>query len=226
LIGLQGGRKGDKGGYSVPTLLENAFIGGNIIPTVLLILVVLYWIIVILGVLDFDFLDLDLDLDAGDGPFLAILTFLKVGELPFMFVLSVLILNFWIIAMLMYYLPIATGGILNTVLLIPAMMLSLFITKLEFFPLTFIIKYRSIQSNSLLADKGDEMVEELCFLKCEVKDGRLGQAEIKREGASVVINVKSEYEGVSFQKDEVAFVNRKDTEKNIYYIVKNGGVSK
>jgi hypothetical protein len=210
----------------VTELLKNAFTGANIIPTVLLILVVLYWSIVILGVLDFDFFDFDLDLDAGDGPFYALLSFIKVGELPFMFVFSILILNFWIIAMLMYYLPIAPGGILNTVLLIPAMMLSLFITKFEFFPLRFIIKYRRIQSNSLVGDIGDEVVGQLCFLKCEVKDGRLGQAEIKGEVASVVINVKSEYEGVSFQKDEVALVIRKDTEKSMYYIVKNGGVLK
>jgi hypothetical protein len=109
----------------VHELLKNAFIGGNIIPTVLLILVVLYWIIVILGVLDFDFLDFDLDLEAGEGPFYALLSFLKLGELPFMVVFTILILNFSIITMLMYYLPIAPGGLVSTVLLIPAMILSL-----------------------------------------------------------------------------------------------------
>jgi hypothetical protein len=117
-------------------------------------------------------------------------------------------LNFSIITMLMYYLPIAPGGLVSTVLLIPTMILSLFITRFEFFQIRYIIEYRRIQSNSLVDDKGDEVIQQLCFLKCEVKDGRLGQAEIKRDGASVVINVKSEYEGVSFQKDEVALVKR------------------
>lgn len=199
----------------MPELLKNAFTGGNIIPTGLLILVVLYWIIVILGALDSEFLDFDLDAGDTSGAFYALLAFLNVGDLPFMFVFSILILNFWIIAMLMYYLPIAVGGVVNTVLLIPAMMLSMFITKFVSFPLKFILKYSSMKDS-----RANAVIEELCVLKCDVKDGRLGQAEIKRDGASTVINVKAEYEGVSFRKDEVAFVIRKDIDKNMYYIVK------
>lgn len=205
----------------MPELLKNAFTGVNIIPTALLILVVLYWIIVILGALDFDFLDFDLDLDGGEasGPFYGLLAFLNVGELPFMFVFSILILNFWIIAMLMYYLPIAAGGVVNGLLLIPAIMLSMFITKFVSIPLKGILKNSSMQDN-----RSNQVIEQLCILKCDLKNGRLGQAEIKRDGASTVINVKSEYEGVSFHKDEVAFVIRKDIDKNMYYIVKNEGV--
>lgn len=202
-------------------LFKNAITGGNIIPTVLLILVVLYWIIVIIGVLDFDFFDFDLDLNAGDaaGPFYAILAFLKVGELPFMFVFSILILNFWIIAMLMYYLPIAPGGAVNTVLLLPAMILSTFITKFEFLPFKGILKKSSMHENT-----EDEVIRQLCILKCDVNSERLGQAEVERDGASLVINVKPEFEEESFHKDEVACVFRKDDNKNIYYIVKVEGV--
>lgn len=207
----------------MPELLKNAFTGVNIIPTVLLILVVLYWIIAIIGVLDFDFLDFDFDLDGGDasGPLYALLAFLNAAELPFMFVFSILVLNFWIIAMLMYYLPIASGGLVNTVLLIPAMILSMFITKFVSFPLKFILKYSSMQDN-----RGNEVIGQLCILKCDVKNGRLGQAEIQRDGASTVINVKSEYEVESFHKYEIALVIRKDIDKNMYYIVKNEGVIK
>ena len=44
---------------------------GNIIPTVLLILIILYWLVAIIGAIDFDFLDFDfdLDLDFGDAGF-------------------------------------------------------------------------------------------------------------------------------------------------------------
>jgi hypothetical protein len=208
----------------MPELLKNAFTGANIIPTVLLILVVLYWIIAIIGVLDFDFLDFDIDLDGGDGPFYGILAFLKVGELPFMFVFSILILNFWIIAMLMYYLPITPGGRVNTILLIPAIILSTFITKLELFPLKVIFKNSSLQGDG--DNRENAVIGQLCILKCEVKNGRLGQAEIKRDGGDLLVNVKSEYEGMTFRKDEVAFIIRKDIDKNIYYIVKNEGVVK
>lgn len=205
----------------MPELLKNAFAGGNIIPTVLLILVVLYWIIVIIGVLDFDLFDFDLDLDAGDSPFYVLLAFLKVGELPFMFVFSILILNFWIIAMLMYYLPITSGGVVNTILLIPAMILSMYITKYECLPLRFILKDSNREYN-----RENVIITQLCTLLCDVNNGRLGQAEIKREVGDLVVNVKSEYEGVSFHKNEVALVVRKDIDKDIYYIVKNGGLVK
>ncbi|MGH4118757.1 hypothetical protein [Clostridium sp.] len=207
----------------MPELLKNAFEGINIIPTVLLILIVLYWIIVIIGFLDFDFLDFDFDLEAGDtsGPLIALLGFLNASELPFMFIFSVLTLNFWIIAMLMYYLPITIGGVVNTVLLIPALMLSMVITKFVSFPLKVILKYSSMQD-----DRGSEVIGQLCILKCNVKNGRLGQAELKRDGASVVINVRAEYNLESFNKEQVAFVVRKDIDKNVYYIVKNEGVIK
>lgn len=212
-------------------LFNYAISGGNIIPTILLILVMLYWLTVIIGVIDLDFLDIDfdidvdadvdIDIDVGDGigPFHAILAFLKVGKLPFMFVFSLVILNFWIIAMLMNYLPIEPGGLLNSLLLIPAFVLSVFLTKLELLPFQGII---SRNYNNGQADY--DVLRQLCKLKCDVSSDRLGQAELERDGASIVINVKPEFEEDAFKKDEIACVFRKDENKNIYYIVKVEGV--
>lgn len=198
-------------------LLKNAVTGVNIIPTVLLGLVVLYWIIAIIGVLDFDFLDLDFDLDGADdlGPFYAILAFINASELPFMLLFSIIILNFWIIAMLIYYLPIVLGGFINGVLLIPAIVISMFVTKYETIPLKGIFKSTNMQDNS-----NEVVIGQRCTLMCNVENQRLGQAEIKRDGASIVINVKSEFYEESFEKDEVAFVSKKHNNKNIYYIIK------
>ena len=59
-------------------LFENAVTGVNIIPTVLLGLIIIYWITVILGALDIDFLDIDLDgAENTTGPFYAVLAFLN-----------------------------------------------------------------------------------------------------------------------------------------------------
>ncbi|WP_157950007.1 hypothetical protein [Vallitalea okinawensis] len=176
-----------------------------------------YWISVIVGTLDFDFLDFDIDLDAADqsGPFYAILAFLNVAELPFMLVFSIWMLNFWIVTMMMYYLPITAGGAIQGILLLPALIVSMIITKFESKPLKGIFKYSNMQDN-----RGNQVIKQLCVLICDVNSGRIGQAEIKRDGAPLIFNVKSEYDGDSFVKGEVAFVNRKDTDKNIYYIVK------
>ena len=45
-------------------IIEAAFSPVNIIPTILLLFVLFYWIIVIVGVINMDFLDVDVDMDA------------------------------------------------------------------------------------------------------------------------------------------------------------------
>lgn len=117
--------------------------------------------------------------------------------------------------MLLYYLPIVQGGLVNGLLFIPVIMISTIITKYEVIPLKGIFKYSNMQANI-----ENVATEQLCTLMCQVNNERLGQAKIKRDGASIVINVKSEYDKETFEKNEVAFVSRKDTDKNIYYIVK------
>ncbi|MGL5353153.1 MAG: hypothetical protein ACRDA5_07490 [Clostridium sp.] len=198
-------------------LIKNAITGVNIIPTVLLGIVLVYWIIVIIGAIDIDFLDFDLDLD-GDidgGPFYALLAFLNLDKFPVMFIISIACLNFWIIAMLVYYLPISRGGLLNGILLIPILIVSLLITRIITNPLKGIFNNLNVKD-----DRANEITSQLCKLNCDVKNGRLGQANIERDGASLLINVKSEYEEDEFVKDEEAYVKRKDSEKNIYYIIK------
>lgn len=198
-------------------LIKNAIAGVNIIPTVLLMFVLVYWIVVIIGAIDIDFIDLDLDFDGASdaGPFYAILSFLNIDKLPFMLIFSVATLNFWIIAMLMYYLPIENGGLINGLLFIPILVVSLLITKFVTTPLKGIFSDSNARD-----DRFNEVVGQLCTLICDVKDGRLGQANIERDGASLLINVKSEYDDYTFEKGEEVYISKKDSEKNIYYIIK------
>ena len=209
-------------GSVMSELLNNATTGVNFIPTVLLGLILLYWITIIIGAIDIDLFDIDIDieLEGGDNSsaFYAILAFLNVAELPFMLVFSVIILNFWILAMFMYYLPIEAGGLVNGLLLIPALAISLLITKIVTMPLKGMFRYSNMEYEG-----GGEVIGQLCTLLCDVKEGRLGQANIENNDASIVINVKVEFEEESFEKGEVAVVYRKDTDKNLYYIIKSLG---
>jgi len=59
-----------------------------------------------------------------------------------------------------------------------------------------------------------------CVLKCDLEYGKLGQAELRQEGASIVINVKVEFKDETFMKDDYAFVYRKDKKQDVYYIAK------
>ena len=205
-------------------LFNNALTGVNIIPTILLGFVLFYWLTVIIGVIDFDLFDIDVDIDGdfdvdagGDiGPFHAFLAFLNLADLPFMLVFSVIILVFWIIAMFMFLLPITPGGLINGLLLIPAFIVSVLIAKIITNPLKKVFKkvYEEEEYQE------EPIVGQIVILTCELKEGRLGQGEIEREGASILINVKQYDNEETFEKGEEAYVTKKDDEKNIYYIIK------
>lgn len=203
-------------------LFNNALTGVNIIPTILLGFVLFYWITVIIGVIDFDLFDIDIDgdfdVDAGGdiGPFHAFLAFLNLADLPFMLVFSVIILVFWIIAMFIFLLPITPGGLINGLLLIPAFIVSVLIAKIITNPLKKVFK--RVYEEEVYQE--EPIVGQIVILTCELKGGRLGQGEIKREGASILINVKQYDDEETFEKGEEAYVTKKDDKKNIYYIIK------
>ncbi len=199
-------------------LLRFAFTGVNIIPTVILILMQCYWLIAITGFFDFDFFDIDVDLEGAEnvGPISAIAVFINIGKVPVALVFSLFVLNFWIIMMLTYFLPIEAGGVIAGMILLPAVIGSIYITKAEMVPLRKIFPDRKN-----LDDVDHKVLTRRCTLLCDLEHGRLGQASLKQRGASIVINVKTLFEEESFKKDEVAFVFSKDKEQDIYYIAKS-----
>ena len=190
-------------------LFNNALTGVNIIPTILLGFVLFYWITVIIGVIDFDLFDIDIDgdfdVDAGGdiGPFHAFLAFLNLADLPFMLVFSVIILVFWIIAMFIFLLPITPGGLINGLLLIPAFIVSVLIAKIITNPLKKVFK--RVYEEEVYQE--EPIVGQIVILTCELKGGRLGQGEIKREGASILINVKQYDDEENFRKRRRSLCN-------------------
>lgn len=201
------------------TLIRYAFTGVNLIPTILLILILVYWITVIIGALDFDFLDfdLDLDLDAGESleGFQAVLAFLNLKDMPVMIVCSILSLIFWVISMFLYALPITPGGFLNGICLIPTFFVSILLTKLVSNPFKGVFR----NSHDLADTQEAAIIGQFVTMTCDLSDNRLGQAEVQRDGASILINVKGEIEGETFHKREEVYVTRKD-DRDVYYIVK------
>ncbi|OPZ88733.1 MAG: hypothetical protein BWY74_03013 [Firmicutes bacterium ADurb.Bin419] len=203
-------------------LLKTSITGVNLIPTTLLGIVVLYWIIVIIGAIDIDFFDFDLDLPDGDivsNPFYEFLGFLNIGDIPFMLVLSVFSLSFWIIAMSISVSSFVSAMWISAVLLLPNLVVSLFITKVVTYPLKGLFR-------GILKDTESEIKIEgqLCTLLCDITYGRLGQAEIDRVGSSILINVKIDDEQENMYKGDKAFVIKKDSDKDCYIIKKFEGV--
>lgn len=204
-------------GEDFTELLRFAFSGVNVIPTAMLLMMLLYWILAIIGLFDFDFFDVDIDLEAGDatGPLDALAVFINLGEVPVALAFSLIILNFWIIAMLTHYLPINVEGLLAGILLVPEFLLSMFITRFEIKPLKSIFK-RDQSKN----DVQESILKRRCVMITDLSTGRLGQAKVKAKGAAYVINVKAEFENETFIKNDIAFVFRKDA-NDVYYITKS-----
>lgn len=198
-------------------LFEYALTGVNLIPTILLGLVLVYWITVIIGLIDFDFLDIDFDLDGIDDldGFEALLGFLNLKDMPVMIVVSILSLVFWVISMFLHFLPIPPGGFLNGLCLIPAFIVSLFLTKVITNPLKGIFR----NSHAEAETQKDAIIGQYVTMTCDMEGHRLGQAEVNRDGASILINVQSEIEGETFKKQEMVYVMRKDA-RDVYYVIK------
>lgn len=203
----------------VTELLVYAFSGGNVIPTALMLLMLIYWLTTVIGLFDFDMfdVDLDLDLDAGDtaGPLEALAVFINVGKVPVALVFSLVILNFWILAMLTYYLPFKHGGLINGLILIPAFVLSVYLTKIQIKPLKKIFK-----KPQDTGDMEEKVLSQRCYMVTDLGRDRMGQAKVRKRGADILINVRAEFEEDTFKKGEVGFVFRKDPKENVYYIAK------
>ncbi|MCK8058957.1 MULTISPECIES: hypothetical protein [unclassified Fusibacter] len=199
----------------VTELIRFAFTGINVIPTALLILMQLYWLVAITGFLDFDLFDVDLDVEGADasGPLSGIAVLVNSGDIPFALVLSMIFLNFWISSMLLYVLPIQAGGLISAVLLIPAFFLSLYITKLELIPIRKLFFERKNEE-----DIAHRVLYKRCTLKSDVEYGRLGQAEIMQDGVSIVINVTTADKHLVYKKGETVFVFSKDKVDDVYFI--------
>jgi len=93
-------------------LIQTAFSPVNLIYTFLLIIVIMYWLSIIIGALDFGSFDIDFDIDAdvdididvdaeietGSSSNLAgVLHFFNFGKLPFMVIMSFAVLFAWAI---------------------------------------------------------------------------------------------------------------------------------
>ncbi|WP_430935095.1 hypothetical protein [Saccharicrinis sp. 156] len=209
--------------------IDAAFSMINIIPTVLLILILIYWLTVIVGVFNVDSFDIDADADvdidvdveadidmsAADSILWvnSALAFFNLGKIPFMLLLSFFALSLWVISMLMNYHLNNESVLLSLVYLIPNVFVSAFITKLITSPFVklFAKAESDIESNRKLTGK-------MCLVTLSATHNKMGQAEIKIEGSSFIINVMSTEEKYSLRKGDSCLVIDYIPEKKIYLI--------
>ena len=195
----------------------------NLPATVLLALIVLYWLLVIFGVLSAEAFDFDMDIDAdadvdadvdingGGGITADALTFFHLGEVPVMILASFFVLFFWAITIFSnHYLNPTLSLLVTLYCLIPSLMISLLLTKLVIMP--FVPLFRSMMVN-----KEDNLVGKHGVVSTSQLDGEFGQVTIEISGPPVVINGRTENAQRLLKNDAVRVI-RFEPDREVYIV--------
>lgn len=201
-------------------LFEFAIAGANVIPTLLLIGMMLYWCIVMIGAIDLDFFDLDLDTDSspdghpeGNLEWLnRLLRFFNLGRVPLMIFLSFLILPLWLFCILV-------NDMLGIHSLLPGLVtlgigfwLCMFIAKVLTMP--FVALFEKMEE-----EKNFSAIGRICILQSAVSEGRIGQAVIeqKGKGAPMMLTVCSR-PGTLVNSGDTALVLEYQADRRCYLV--------
>lgn len=171
-------------------LWEQAILPYNLPFTILLGLVVVYWLLTLLGALGVDSLDADLDVsdasgDLGDIP-AAMLRVVNAGAVPLTVVLSILILTIWIFSIaLNFYFNTGQAMLLAGGLFLAAFVLAVVATKIITQPLVPLM--RRLKA----AEDTAPVLGEVGIVRSIQIDSQYGQVEVQRpDGAPALLNAR------------------------------------
>lgn len=189
----------------------------NLPATLLLILVLLYWLTVIIGVMDLSTLDVDLpDMDVESGDMSgssadAFLEYFNIRYVPVSIMVSLFALCFWVISMTANsYLNPAGFGLLGLGIFIVNVPLSAHVAKYMGAPMVPLFKSMRGQSSAKR-----ELVGARVIVTSSKADASFGQAEIQEDGPPITLSVRTEGEEIPKGAEAVIL---QQTENDIYII--------
>jgi hypothetical protein len=201
-------------------LFEFAIAGANIIPTLLLIAMILYWSTVLVGAIDLDFMDLDLDTDSSpDGHpegglewLNRLLRFFNLGRVPLMIFLSFLILPLWLFCILVNDQLGIHSLLPGLITLVVGFWLCMFVAKVLTMP--FVALFEKMEE-----EQNFSAIGRICTLQSPVSEGRIGQAVIeqKGKGAPMMLTVCSR-PGTLVNSGETALVLEYQADRRCYLV--------
>lgn len=219
----------------------------NLFPTILLIFVAVYWVIFLIGLLDFSFLDFDLDKDidlttevdldmdvevdgsghlgndaAGHGNNVSapskeiglgtkILSFLNLGDVPFMAFMTFFALFFWAGCILGHHYLSKRDFLLSVLITLGSIVVAALLTKV------FTQPFRKFFKSLNQAEKPLNLTGQLCIMETGTEGERLGQADVTLENKHLLVNVKSD-NGQRIDKGIQCVLLSKDESGDFYYI--------
>lgn len=208
-------------------LFRESILPLNLPYTVLLGLVLFYWLTVFLGALDIDLfhfdvgvdadidvdIDVDADIDAGGHSSLSwgkVLHFFNIGEAPFMIILSFMSFFMWAGSVLFNHYTGNSSQLVAFGLFFLLFIVSLFLTKFCSIPFA---KFFAVFDKQL--DRN--VIGAVCQVKVSATENSLGQAEVDTEDFHQLVNIKT-VEGLTLKKGDTALILEYNEEDN-YYIV-------
>jgi hypothetical protein len=235
-------------------LIREAIAWYNLPLTVMLGLMVLYWLTVAVGIFDADAfnpefdmdadvdvdMDIDVHADAGlsdhiaemdldtdadhdvdthgyGGLGMVVLRFLNFGQVPAMVIVTVLALCLWMISMLANAsLNPGDSFVIAGLLFAGNLFVSMILTKALTTPLKPVM--RALNRDY---DTHETIVGRTCVVRSLTVDEKGGQAEVEREGAPFLINVRVSEGSDPIKRGTAALVVHHDEERDIYVIREN-----
>lgn len=208
-------------------LFHAAFSGVNFIPSLLLVFVLFYWMLVIFGAVDISSVDVDLDIDVdidadvevdADGssePSVSwlnnILRFFNLDKIPLMVFLTFLAIPMWVISIMANHILGNSSVLFSLVLLLPNFIVSLIIAKPVTIPFVKVFTYLEKDtegSHDLLGKEGKVVIG--------ADASKMGQGDVNISGNSYRINIKTK-KGTIKRGQTMLVVNQ--LKKEGYYIV-------
>ena len=204
-------------------LIQAAFSAVGIIPTAFLLFVILYWVAVIFGLLDMEFLHLEieaeLELDDGHAADVSGITwlnsalgFFNLGKIPLMLFLSFLALPFWAITLLIVHYVPAGSGLIGWALLVPSLVAALLVSKILTTPFVKLFSVLEKEHDSKV-----NIIGQVCTIMLPADSVAMGQAAVKTAGSPLLLNVKTT-QGQALQKGQTALVIDYNDENKFYLV--------
>ncbi|KAA3436898.1 OB-fold-containig protein [Rufibacter hautae] len=197
-------------------LLQASFSSANVFASGLLVFVLLYWLTVLVGVLDISSLDVEvdtnLDADASLAGLDAVLAFFHLGRVPLMIFLSFFALPYWAVSVGVNYSLGTASSWVGLLLLLPLAFFCLFIAKFLTYP--FVKLFQTMETEEA---PNAAFIGQVCTVLLPANNAQIGQAAVKTNGSPVLLNVKTSQESL-VQKGNTAVVIDYLPETNLYLI--------
>lgn len=194
-----------------------AFAYPTAVYSALLAVVLFYWLLALIGLVDFEHGGFELDGEVGDlGTIASYLVAFGLGGVPFSVVVSLLVLISWTLCSMaaLWLLPLVPttflGVVVGSVFLIGAFALALPITAATVRPMRGLFVTHSAISNMAL-------VGQRCRILTGKVDERFGRAEVENRGASFNIRVFAESPN-TLTRGAAAIILEYDPEKACYLV--------